>query len=209
MTYISTNTKIYYIEKPDQLELLVSPVRQDILDSLESMGPSSVFELSRAIGLSADALYYHMKKLVAVGLILEHSTRPSDRRDESIFALPARTMRLRYDPANSAQTQSVSKIVNSMLRSAGRDFQTGMDNDAAVTNGPCRNLWGARLKGWLSQNQISEVNDLLHQLYDVFHASGPSDDKTLCALTWNITPIDAQPVRRQSKDQAPQTKRAT
>jgi len=200
MSRISTKEQYYYIEKADQLELLASPVRQNILDSLESMGPSSVTELARAVGLSADSLYYHVKKLTTAGLIVESGTRPSDRRDESVYSLPSSRIRLRYNPKKREQARAAGKIVNAMLRTGGRDFQAGLDSNEAVADGAQRNLWGARLKGWLDAGQLREVNKLLEQLHDVFNASAPNPDKTLCALTWSMAPVEAQPVRRPAKE---------
>jgi len=199
MSIISTNNRSYFIEKPSQLALIASAVRQDILDSLESIGPSSVSELSRAVGLPADALYYHIRKLLKVGLVVEHGTRPSERRDERVLALPARKIQLHYDNQNRKQAQLVRKIVSSMLRTADRDFEAGLDSPSAVAHGPRRNLWGARLKGWLDADQLAEANDLLERLRDLFHERGPDDDTTLCAITWTVTPVEAQQVRRQSR----------
>lgn len=199
MSRISTKAQYHYIEKADQLELLASPVRQDILDSLESMGPSSVSELALAVGLSADSLYYHVKKLAAAELIVERGTRPSDRRDESVYSLPSSRIRLRYDPKHPEQARAAGKIVNAMLRTGGRDFQAGLNSDRAVADGAQRNLWGARLKGWLDAGQLRKVNNLLEQLHDVFNASAANPDKTLCALTWSMAPVEAKPVRRQTR----------
>jgi len=197
---ISTKARCYYIEDPVQLELIASPMRQDILDHLEGMGPSSVNELSQAVGLPADALYYHIKKLVAVGLIVERGTRPSDRRDETVFALPSRKIQLRYDPADREQAQSVNRIASAMLRSSGRDFEAGLKSEHAIAEGNARNLWAARVKGWLSASQLREANKLLNQLHGIFHEAGPGDDRTLCSLTWGLAPVAAQPVRRTTKE---------
>ena len=198
---ISTKSRYYLIEKPAQLELIASPVRQDILDHLEAMGPSSVSELSRAVGLAADALYYHIKKLTKVGLVVEHGTRPSDRRDETVFALPSSRIRLRYDTADPEQARSVKRIANAMLRSSARDFEAGLKSAEAIAEGEGRNLWPARVKGWLSESQLREVNTLLVRLHDVFHAAEPDDDRTLCSLTWCMAPVTAQPLRRSSKEE--------
>lgn len=199
MSRISTKAPYFYIEKADQLQLLASPVRQEILDCLESMGPSSVGELARAVGLAADSLYYHVRKLAAVGLIVERGRRPSDRRDESVFALPSPRIRLRYDPKHPEQARAVGKIVGAMLRTSMRDFDSGLASERAVAHGAERNLWGARLKGWLDGAQLRRVNELLEELHDVFNAGGPGADKTLCALTWSMAPVEAQPVRRQAR----------
>jgi DNA-binding transcriptional ArsR family regulator len=200
MAHISSKRRCYEIEDPAQLELLASPVRQDILDHLEAMGPSSVTELSRSVGLPADALYYHVRKLLAVGLLVERGTRPGDRRDETVFALPSPAIRLRYDPADADQALSVGKIASAMLRSSDRDFQAGLRSEKAVAEGRGRNLWSARVKGWLDAGQLREVNELLNRLHSVFHAAGPGDDRTLCALTWSMAPVAAQPVRRPMKE---------
>ena len=54
------------------IRLLASPVRQEIVDTLEALGgEASVAELAAEVGRAADGLYYHLRLLVRGGLIDE------------------------------------------------------------------------------------------------------------------------------------------
>src|SRR3954463_6659873 len=54
-----------------QIRALASPIRQDILDAVTAIGPCSVAQLAVALGKPADGLYYHIRRLLDVGLLME------------------------------------------------------------------------------------------------------------------------------------------
>ena len=50
---------------------LGSPVRQEIIDTVELLGgKATIAELAAQLGRPADGLYYHVRRLVAVGLLI-------------------------------------------------------------------------------------------------------------------------------------------
>ncbi len=54
------------------VRLLSSPVRQEIVDTLATLGgEAGVASLADQLGLPADGLYYHLRALVAGGLVDE------------------------------------------------------------------------------------------------------------------------------------------
>ena len=62
--------KVSPIAEPRQIRALASSTRQDIVDTIAAIGPCSVAELARALGRSADGLYYHIRVLTRVGLLV-------------------------------------------------------------------------------------------------------------------------------------------
>src|SRR5262245_35684610 len=80
---------------PTQLRLLASPVRQEIVDVLESAGARSVAELGALLGRPADALYHHLRRLVAVGLV-EVERRQVGRHAFAVYDLRERPVRISY-----------------------------------------------------------------------------------------------------------------
>lgn len=190
-------SKPYLIEKPEQIKLLASVVRQDILDSVAALGQCSISELSLELGMAADTLYYHVKKLVKSGLLIENGSRQTNRREEMVYTVPNGALRLNYKPNDPNNKKLVTDTVASMLRGAERDFKTGFKPNLAVTEGNERNLWGGRIKMWLSPEELQVVNQLLAQIEAIGSRPRQPDSRQLCTFTWVLSPVEAQPKRRE------------
>ena len=149
-----------WIERVEQVRALESTVCQEIVDLVGAAGPCSVREMAGFMGRRPDSLYYHVRKLSAAGLLVDRGIRGSGRRAEAMYDVPGRPLRLAYDPSDPENVRAVSRVVASMLRSANRDFRGGFRPDLAVVEGDERNLWAARMKGWLSVDDLAELNTL-------------------------------------------------
>lgn len=189
----------------DQLEALASPLRQEICNALAGLGEASTVEIARELGMPADALYYHIRKLIRVGLLVERGRRPTARRDETTYLLAHPGARLQYRPDDPGNARSVCRIVDGAVKAARADFERGYQAGLAATAGKHRNLWGARHRAWLSDRQLAEVNELLGRLGEIFTATGANvGEGNLCSLTWVLAPLPARPVRRTpASGQAP------
>ena len=83
----------------------------------------------------------------------------------------------------------------------GYDSRALADADS-VAEGPLRELWAARNKGWVGESELAEINRLLFRLNDLLHRPRSAKRGRLVALTWVLAPVDAKPARR-----APRTTR--
>jgi DNA-binding transcriptional ArsR family regulator len=194
MTRLST-PRACRISDAEQIRLLRSPVRQDILDSLSASGPATIAELATALGLPADALYYHMRKLLKAGLV-RLDGEDEEARGAATYALPAGRMLLDYD-AEPEGRAAIADVVSAALRSASRDFEAALESSETVTRGPGRTLRGGRARGWLSPEDIEEVNQLLERVWAAFRGSGPGDDRQLMSFSCVLAPIEARSARRE------------
>jgi len=119
------------IENPKEIELLASPTRIEIVDTLESLGgEATVAELAAQLGRPADGLYYHLRQLAEGGLLVETAT-PEGRRYRTRVPEGER-LRLRYRPGKNANAQAVGDVAASVLRVAGRDFKRAIADPDAV-----------------------------------------------------------------------------
>ena len=109
---------MYQITTEQEIGALVSPARQEIIDAVVANGPSTVAQIGEVLGRPADALYYHVRRLVSVGLLRETDTRRSGSRDEAIFDLSGRPMRVVYDMGNRRLMNRLAKAITAMLRLA-------------------------------------------------------------------------------------------
>lgn len=188
---------LYDITDPEQLEALASPARQEIVDTVIALGRCSIREIAEALGRPADGLYYHIRALVQVGLLVEASSRTTGQREEALYAAPTRgIMRLRYRPEDAEHSAAVRRIVSGMLRSAERDFGAGLDPAIARCAGGRRNITASRQKAWLGREELGEVNALLARLQQILQDATPEDGGDLVSLTCVLAPIEPAPVRR-------------
>jgi hypothetical protein len=166
--------KGFAITQPRQIAVLASPTRQDIVDTVTAIGPCSIAEVADALDRPADGLYFHVRRLMAAGLLLPVGTREGAERGALRVDVPKRQMHLEYEPGNAQNRTAVLRVIGSMLRGAERTFRHGMRPGLAVTSGPRRNLWAGRSRGALSAGELKEVNRLLVQLATVMRR-GRSD----------------------------------
>src|SRR5262245_59943954 len=80
---------IFTIRSKAQLAAISSPVRQEILDGVQALGPGSIAEVAKLLGRPADSLYYHVRTLERLGLLVRTGERRNGRRDEALYDVPA------------------------------------------------------------------------------------------------------------------------
>ncbi len=183
------------VERAAEIELLASPSRIEIVDTLEAMGGSvSVAELAARLGRPADGLYYHLRQLVSAGLIEEETAM--DGRRYRIRTHPGDRLRLRYRPGATANAKAVGRVAASVLRVAERDFQRALADPKTVVEGPLRELWVARGKGWVRQGELAEINRLLTRLMALLQQPRAGEKSELVSLSWVLAPLEAQSSRR-------------
>lgn len=185
-----TGSREYRIRCPDQIRALSTPARQEVIDAILSLGPSTVAEIARALGRPADSLYHHTRILKRVGLVVPVETRRRGRRDEVIYDVPGRPMRIDYDLADRKVSEGIVEAIGAMLRITQRDFSEAVATATAAVDGPYRALWGARVKGWISKGQLREVNRHLQGICRLMLSTDRRRGTSLHSLTFVITPIE-------------------
>lgn len=191
-----------HVEDARQVAMLASPTRMEIVMTLESLAkPSTVAELAVQMGRPADGLYYHLHALVGSGLLEQH-VDGGDRRYRSTTPHGQR-MRLRYKLGESGNAKAVRRVAANMLRMAERDFTRASNRTDTVVEGARRELWVARLRGWVNATDLTEINRLLGCLANILDRPRPTRASKLVALTWLLAPLDAKPARRVATPQKP------
>ena len=183
------------IEDAGEIDLLASPTRIEIVDTLEALGGAvSVDELAAQLGRRADGLYYHLRQLADGGLIEERAA--ADGRRYRTRTRAGDRLRLSYRPGATANATAVNRVTASVLRVAARDFRRALADPESVVDGPQRELWAARGKGWVGAAELAEINRLLTRLMDLLQRPRTARDGKLVALSWVLAPLDAKPARR-------------
>jgi hypothetical protein len=152
------------------------------------MGTVSVAELAAALGRPADSLYFHLKVLKKVGLITSQGLRAGRARRETLFRAVAPQFGLRYKTGKQGNRREISAIVGSMLRLGTRDFRRSFLNGDVSVFGGHRELWALRKTGWLTQNQLEEVNGYIARL--IKRMATNKRNGRLYGITVLLTPLD-------------------
>lgn len=171
---------------------IVAPLRQEIVDALDAAGPCSIARLAELLGRPADSLYFHLRKLERVGLVVETERRREGRHVFRIYDVPAHPVSLRYgEPIRAAD---LSGIARSAFRAAAREFALAARDPALITEpGPRRALWMGRAKGWLSDQELAKANALLGELLALVRAAnargGQREGARRFGVTFGLTPV--------------------
>ncbi|HZP23745.1 MAG TPA: helix-turn-helix domain-containing protein [Terriglobales bacterium] len=189
-----------------QLRALASGSRQEIVDVLAELGTVSVAELAATLGRPADALYFHLRRLIRAGLVEQAGHRSRGRRKEALYRTIAPELMLDYQPNTASHRAAITAIVTAMLRLGIRDFGRALGRGDVITSGDHRELWALRRTGRLSMTQIAGVNRAIKRLNRSTTKHGGRG--RLYAVTVLLTPLDRQRATlRPSNAQGQSTKR--
>ena len=183
------------VEDARKIAVLATPIRIELVTTIQALGgAATVAELAVQLGRPADGLYYHLRALVRSGLAEERAE--AGGRRYRLTTPRGQRMSLRYKPGATPNAKAVARVASSMSRLAQRDFVRALSRADAVVEGPSRELWVARLRGWVDPAELAKVNRLLQRLAEMLLRTRPTRTGKLIALHWILTPIDAKPARR-------------
>lgn len=187
------------VERPDQLRVLRSPLRQEIVDLLVGGGPRSVAELAETLGRPADGLYYHVRRLQRVGLLVSLSRSRAGRRTGEVVDVAARPVALAERAHVASHRAAVGRIVASMLRLTERQYAEALRRRGRARHRGPREEWAARVTGWLTAAERDELMRALARLNAAVQSRSRDGRRRLHAFTFVVAPIDARARRRTAR----------
>jgi DNA-binding transcriptional ArsR family regulator len=191
--------KPYLIDQLDQIRALIAPARQEIIDAMETSGPTTVAAIGAMLGRAPDSLYHHIRVLLNVGLIKQVETRISGRTRQAVYELSGSSMEIHYNLQDSQVRDSLIDLSRSMTRIAQRDFSRAARRGDAIVEGARRNLRSARMVRALDDGQLEEINRLYARIVEIMRTDGRGDrEQRPYAVTFLVAPLER---KRQSAGQ--------
>jgi predicted ArsR family transcriptional regulator len=185
------------IDDPGLIMVLASPVRQEIVDTLASLGgEASAAELALQLGRHADGLYYHLNVLCRAGLVVEAGGKGADERRYRLAGEATAALRLAYRTGSEPHAAALRKFAHGLLQVAEKDFGDALEMPGIVTEGPARQLWAARNKAWLSTDELAELNGLLERLCELMSQPRTAKRDQLVSCAFVLAPHAVLPKRR-------------
>lgn len=185
----TTSQEVFEITDPRQFKALRSALRQEVVDVMESLAPCTIATLADRLGRPAASLYFHVRALQRVGLIKEAGKQGEGRDKATLYALPGRRLRLRYDPAPTTRQRQIGPIADSLLRLARRDVRRGLADPATPVSGADRQLWVLRARGWLTPAEVKRLNQQLASISELLSDGRERPGASPIALAFALTPI--------------------
>lgn len=186
------------VRTPAQVRAIASPVRQEVLDAVEAAGPSTVADLAGTLGRRPDALYFHIRALEKVRLLVRVGTRGQGRSEAAVFDVPARPVRIDY-ASPRGRAARLGPVLDSILRLARRDTRRALALSAAVAEGPARDLWVARFRGCVGPTDLARINGLLDECSAILRDARSGEGGTPVALAFALTPLDEPSAGRKAR----------
>lgn len=185
----------FLIETPAAVRALCSPIRQEIVDAVVAAGPCTIAALGRHLGRAPDSLYFHVRRLLAVGLLVEREAERHGRHVSAVYDVPGRPIRIAYEGrlAKPAGRRSINSVVQGAIRLGARDFARAVERGHGKASGPGRDLWGGRAKGWVGEAELAELCELVERASKILHGGRPGKGRKAVSFTFVLAPAKTSP----------------
>ena len=178
----------FFLQDIRQVRAVASPVRAAVVDALEVMAPATIVQIARAIGYPPDGLYYHVRMLERIGLVIR--TAPEPDTGAARFDLPGHPATLLYRLDDRRYARAMAKVVRTMLRCAERSFRRAFTPKRATAKGPQRNLRAGRRTAWLTAAELRRLNRDIARIHALFGRGRPQRaGSRLHEFTYVLAPI--------------------
>ena len=154
------------IESTKAWEAILSPVRREVLESMQKLGPCSIADVARDTGRPADGLYRHVAVLVKSGFLVEAGTRAARRNVERLydaaaddFAAPRVARR-----ASSDERDTIVRTAEALAKSSIRAMRTSAAAGRIHCERDARNFFIMHFTSWLTPARFEELRALTRRM---------------------------------------------
>lgn len=176
------------VRDPEQIARLESPVRQDIVDTLEALGgEADIATVADQMGRAADGLYYHFDVMTRAGLLRRVDT--GGARRYRIGTKNGATKLLLHYGEGEAGRAAIGRVVDRALQTARRDFHAALADAAVTAEGPQRQLWAGRTQGWVDRTALAQINRHLAAIQALLHGPRRAGHDRLVSVSFVLAPV--------------------
>lgn len=113
----------------EQLQALGNETRQRLYHFL-SESELTESEAAEKLGVRPGSVYFHMHKLLQVGLIEQVGSRHQAKKPQAVYRSVAKTLNFKLDFASEAMKNSFANEVKTVVRLAAREFELSLQDAA-------------------------------------------------------------------------------
>ena len=178
---------------PEQMNALIAPARMEILEAIQVHGQQTAADLAGRLGREPDRLYYHLKKLVGAGVLVEEGAREvaAPGRNGTVYAVAAKAgFGMELDPGSRAAREVWARGARTLLRQAAREVDRALESGEVRARGRRPNLALSRSKAWLTDADLAVLNRHIVAIEDLLRKRSARRAGRLHALTITLAPLE-------------------
>ena len=183
--------------RPEAMAQVFKPARIEICESLQVAGPATIATLAERLGRPADSLYYHVRKLIEIGVVEQTEAvagAGAPGRNGAVYGMTAKWVTMKLDAGSRKSREVWGNGAAAVLRLAQRDVRAALDSGEARTEGVRRNLWLRRLKVRLDDRELKEINAHLNRIEEILRGCAVNTTENTkgrhYAVTMVMTPLE-------------------
>jgi len=177
------------LTRPEEVRAVSSPVAHQLVSVLERTRRGTVAELAELTGVEAGSLYYHVRKLLRVGVLREAARQSTGGRQEVIYEITGSEVVIDPDARAPAFLAAVARSVRSRLRRVERAFVAALGDPRAVRRRRGRNLSLHQHQVRLSAADRRELYRRIEELEAWLVERDDERQATFTSLTLAVLPV--------------------
>ncbi len=185
-----TGMKRSTILTEEQRKALISPARIQVLEYLLCREPQTVAQLGEALGRAPDSLYYHLKKLVQVGLLRDARASGRGTRGEATYEATARAFHSKCDTADPDSVETERAGLGALLRLTERNYCRALEDPGVSTSGKRRDVLALRTCVNLDAKGRAELNRRVDELFEFLREQSTSQKGRATSVTLVLCPTE-------------------
>lgn len=180
---------VQYVHTDEQWDAVCSDIRWEILQHVQSCGPSSIPELACEMAAASDGLYHHVRKLHAAGLLRDLGARHTGRRFERVYDAAADRLRFDIDTASGRNSSRLLRILKQQSGRTSKRFRAALAAHAARVEEPFATAIIDSEAARLDEDDLAELRKHIGAIRRLFSACRARRCGTLSVLTLTLCPV--------------------
>ena len=170
---------------------ILSPVRREILESMQQLGPCPIADVAAACGRPADGLYRHVRILVKAGFLVDAGVRKGKRNAERLFDAAADDFAApRLQRGSSAsERETVALTAEALTKSVARSMRASAVSGRLECAAGSRNFSIMHHLSWLTPRRFAEVRALAIRMNEILEAGRRERTGELYEALAVVTPV--------------------
>jgi hypothetical protein len=179
------------IKSPAAWRVILSPVRREIVEAMQELGPCPIAEVAAASGRPADALYRHVALLVKAGFLVDAGTRKGKRNPERLYDAAANDFRApNVRRAGAAdERQMIAATAEALAKATARSMRASATAGRLACDAAARNFAVTHYLTWLTPSRFEEVRSLLLRINEIIEAGRREQVGELYESLSILTPV--------------------
>jgi hypothetical protein len=179
------------IKSPAAWRAILSPVRREIVEAMQELGPCPIADVAAASGRPADALYRHVSILVKAGFLVDAGTRKGKRNPERLYDAAANDFRApNVRRAGAAEEQQmIAATAEAFAKATARSMRASASAGRLACDAASRNFAVTHYLTWLTTSRFEEVRSLLLRINEIVEAGRREQVGELYESLAILTPV--------------------